>query len=91
METNIVRVKYEDEFMPKTFSGKAYSYYSKIKLKEGDLVMAPTVTGSKIAIVSEVNISEKRIQTIKSKLKTIVVKVKKESYLKSSKLLMDIA
>lgn len=91
MRTNIVSVKYEDKFIPKTFSGKAYSYYSKIKLKVGDLVMAPTSTGSRIAIVSEVNIPEERIETIKSKLKTIVVKVKKENYLKSNKLLMDIA
>lgn len=32
MQTNIISVKYEDKFMPKTFGRKAYSYYSAIEL-----------------------------------------------------------
>ena len=30
MQTNIISVKYEDKFKPKTFSGKAYSYYTAV-------------------------------------------------------------
>ena len=37
-KTNIVSVKYEDRYMPKTFSGKAYSYITAIPLEVGDLV-----------------------------------------------------
>ena len=44
-KTNIVSVKYEDRYMPKTFSGKAYSYITAIPLEVGDLVVAPTSYG----------------------------------------------
>lgn len=60
METNIISVKYEDNYMPKTFSGKAYSYYTAITVEVGDLVIAPTANGDKIARVSEINIRAKR-------------------------------
>ena len=38
METNIVAVKYESQFIPRTFEGKSYSYFTNVKLNEGDIV-----------------------------------------------------
>lgn len=81
MKTNIISVKYEDKFIPKTFVGKAYSYYSNTNVNVGDLVLVPTVYGEKIAIVSEINISEQRVESIKPYLKTIIRKIDKERYL----------
>lgn len=86
METNIISVKYEDNFSPKTFVGKAYSYYTNIKLKVGDLVIAPTAYGEKVARVSEINIPEEKIESIKPYLKTITFKIDKQKYLETYKI-----
>lgn len=86
METNIISVKYEDSYNPKTFGGKAYSYYTNKKVKVGDLVIAPTAYGEKIARVSEINIPEYRIEMIKPYLKTITQKIDKEIYLQTEKI-----
>ena len=45
MNTNIISVKYEDRFMPKTFNSKAYSYITRVNVEIGDLVIAPTAYG----------------------------------------------
>ena len=82
MQTNIISVKYEDDYMPKTFSGKAYSYYTKINVRVGDLVIAPTAHGEKIARVSEINIPEYKVSMIKYLLKTIDKSIDRELYLK---------
>lgn len=81
METNIISVKYEDNITPRTFGGKSYTYYSKIKVKVGDLVIAPTCCGDKIARVSKINIPENTIKDIKPYLKTIRQIIDKEKYL----------
>lgn len=81
MKTNIINVKYEDKFNPKTFSGKSYSYYVNINVDVGDLVLAPTSSGDKIAIVSKINIPENSVLSIKPYLKTIIKKLNKEQYL----------
>lgn len=85
MKTNIVSVKYEDKFIPKTFSGKQYSYYSNITVNVGDLVVVPTTYGEKIAMVSEINIAEQKVESIKPYLKTIIRTVDKEKYLQLDK------
>ncbi len=87
MKTNIISVKYEDKFMPKTFGGKAYSYYSAIELEVGDLVIAPTSSGDKIARVSEINVPEEKIATIKPYLKLITDKIDKNTYLQTNEVL----
>lgn len=87
MQTNIISVKYEDKFMPKTFGGKAYSYYSAIELEVGDLVIAPTASGNKIARVSEINVPEEKIVTIKPYLKLITDKIDKNTYLQTNEIL----
>lgn len=84
METNIISVKYEDKYEPKTFSGKSYSYYTAIKVEVGDLVIAPTSYGDKIARVSEINIPEFKVEYIKPYLKLITEGIDKDKYLQTS-------
>ena len=81
METNIISVKYEDNYMPKTFAGKAYSYYTAVKVEVGDLVVAPTANGDKIARVSEINIPESKVQNIIPYLKLITEKIDTDKYI----------
>jgi len=80
MRTNIVGIRYEDVFNPQVFGGKCYYYYTAIPLKIGDLVIAPTSNGDKIARVSEIDIDEWKVENIKSYLKLIVDKIDKEKY-----------
>lgn len=82
IETNIVLVKYEDDFIPRTFSGKQYSYYTNIKLNEGDIVIAPTKYGTSIARVSRINVPEEEIEDIKPYMKTITTRIDKNRFLK---------
>ena len=91
METNIVSVKYEDKYVPKTFSGKAYSYITEIKLEVGDIVVAPTSYGEQIARVSEINIPEYKVESFKTSLKLITDKIDKNMYLKSNQILKQAA
>ena len=91
MATNIVSVKYEDNFEPKVFGGKQYCYYSALPLQIGDLVVAPTASGDKIAMVSEINIDEWKIENIKSLLKTIESKVDRDKYLDEDTVLLEVA
>ena len=86
MEKNIISVKYEDNYMPKIFGGKSYSYYSSINTEVGDLVIAPTANGNKIARVSEINIPEDKIISIKPYLKTITLKINKSVYIKTGRI-----
>ena len=89
MNTNIISVKYEDNYEPKTFGGKAYSYYTNRKVKVGDLVIAPTSYGEKIARVSEINIPEDKVEEIKPYLKLITDKINKNKYLYKSQILKE--
>lgn len=91
METNIISVKYEDNYEPKTFGGKSYSYYTSKKVNVGDLVVAPTAYGDKIARVSEINIPEAKIEQIKPYLKTVTLKIDREKYLQSNQVLEEAA
>ena len=91
MKTNIVSVKYEDRYMPKTFSGKAYSYITAIPLEVGDLVIAPTSYGDKIARVSEINIPEYQNEFMQGSLKLITDKIEKQKYLQEDKILKEAA
>lgn len=86
MQTNIVSVKYEDKFEPKTFCGKAYNYYTDIPLSIGDLVVAPTTFANRIARVSEINIPEYKVETFKANLKLILYKIDKQLYLEDNEI-----
>lgn len=76
MDMHIIMVKYEDKFIPRTFGGKSYSYFTILKLNEGDIVKAPTKYGTSIARVSRVNVPEDEIVEIKPYMKTITKKNK---------------
>ncbi|MCI8470473.1 MAG: hypothetical protein HFJ35_03125 [Clostridia bacterium] len=91
METNIISVKYEDNYMPKTFSGKSYSYYTAVSVEVGDLVIAPTANGNKIARVAEIDIPDYKVEFIKSYLKLITDKIDKQKYLQTSEVLKEAA
>lgn len=82
MSTNIIAVKYEDKFIPRTFGGKSYSYFTILELNEGDIVKAPTQYGISIARVSRTNIPEDEIKDIKPYMKTITQKINRDRYLK---------
>lgn len=91
MKKNIISVKYEDNYIPKIFGGKSYSYYTNTNVEVGDLVIAPTANGDKIARVSEINIQESKIEHIKSYLKTITQKIDKQKYLQSNEIFEEVA
>ena len=78
---NIISVKYEDRFNPKTFGGKAYNYYTTVNVNIGDCVIAPTSNGEQIAIVTAINIPEESLGISATCLKTIEHKIDKEKYL----------
>lgn len=81
MEKNIVKVKYEDNFCPRTFLGKEYTYFTSIAVNKGDLVKAPTKYGIKIAKIIEINVSQDEIKGIKQYMKTITTKINKNRYI----------
>ena len=81
METNIIMVKYEDNFCPRVFQGKEYSYYTNNKLSVGDLVEAPTKYGLNVAIVTKVNVPEAEIEKIKPYMKTIIRQIDRDRYI----------
>lgn len=91
METNIISVKYEDKYMPKTFGGKAYSYLTAVNVKIGDLVVAPTANGDIIARVSEINIPESKVEEIKPYLKLIKSRINKNKYIYKNQILKEVA
>ena len=81
METNIIKVKYEDDLCHRNFNGKEYSYYTNKSLNIGDLVEAPTKYGNKIAKVVETNVPENEIKYIKPYMKTITLKIDRNRYI----------
>lgn len=91
METNIISVKYEDKFIPRTFGGKSYSYFTNLQLNIGDIVEAPTQYGTSIARISRINIPYEEIQQIKPYMKTITKKINRDRYLNFAEILEEIA
>lgn len=81
METDIIMVKYEDNFCPRVFQGKEYSYYTNKNLTVDDLVEAPTKFGVKVAKVTRVNVSEEEIKKIKPYMKTIIRQIDRDRYI----------
>ena len=81
METNIVMVKYEDNYCPRVFQGREYSYYTNNKLSVGDLVEAPTKYGFKVAKVTRINVPEAEIEKIKPYMKTIIRQIDRDRYI----------
>ena len=61
------------------------------KLKIGDLVIAPTANGNKIARVSEINIPESKVEEIKPYLKLIKNRINKNKYIYKNQILKEVA
>lgn len=91
MENNIISVKYESDYTPKVFEGKAYSYYTSINVLVGDFVLAPTIFGDKVARVTEINIPESKIEAIKPYVKMVKHKVNKAKFLQEHIILEEVA
>lgn len=91
METNIITVKYEDDFFPRTFNGRDYSYFTEQKLSIGDIVIAPTRYGNKIAKVTRVNVQEKEIENIRPFMRKITQKLNKDRYINFNEILEEVA
>jgi hypothetical protein len=91
MGTNIIAVKYESKFNPRTFEGKSYSYFTNIQLENGDIVEAPTKYGLSIARVSRINIPEEEIENIKPYMKTITKKINRDRFLKFAEIQEEVA
>ena len=81
MKTNIVMVKYEDNFCPRIFQGKEYSYYTDQELSIGNLAEVPTKYGLKIAMITKIDVPETEIEKIKPYMKTITRKIDKDRYI----------
>ncbi|MEE0768513.1 MAG: hypothetical protein UIT70_01370 [Clostridia bacterium] len=81
MKTNIVMVKYEDNFCPRVFQGKEYSYYTDQELSIGNLAEVPTKYGLKIAMITKIDVPETEIEKIKPYMKTITRKIDKDRYI----------
>lgn len=88
---NIISVKYEDYYNPKSFSGRDYAYFSKLDLKEGDIVAAPTKYGQNIALVTQTNLAESTISEIKDYLKEITIKINRDKYLNFNEVIEEVA
>ena len=88
---NIISVKYEDNYTPKVFGGRPYSYYTAVDVEVGDLVVAPTANGDKIARVSEINIPESKVQNIIPYLKLITEKIDTDKYIYENEVSIKVA
>ena len=91
METNIITVKYEDDFFPRTFNGRDYSYFTEQKLSIGDIVIAPTRYGNKIAKVTRVNVQEEEIENIRPFMRKITQKLNKDRYINFNEIIEEVA
>ena len=74
-------VKYEDNFCPRVFQGKEYSYYTDQELSIGNLAEVPTKHGLKIAMITKIDVPETEIEKIKPYIKTITRKIDKDRYI----------
>lgn len=88
---NIITVKYEDDFFPRTFNGRDYSYFIEQNVSVGDIVIAPTKYGEKIAKVTRVNIQEKEIENIRPFMRKITKKLNKDRYINFNEILEEVA
>ena len=91
MNTNIIGVKYEDKYEPRSFTGGIYSYYTDLELNVGDIVKAPTRNGESIARVSRIDIPEDEVEHIKSKMLTITKKINRDRFMNFAEILEDVA
>lgn len=67
---NIIKVRFLKDGKP---TGRAYTYYSPVKVSIGDIVR---INSASVGIVTEVDVPESEIAVFKDKAKTIMGLVK---------------
>ena len=87
---DIIKVTYENQFNPRTFQGKAYTYLTKLELKVGDIVIAPTKYGESIARVSFINVPRDEIKDIED-IKLITKKINRDRFLNYAEIQEEVA
>jgi len=91
MQTNIIKVQYQEEDNFGIFCNKEYSYYTDKELNIGDYVEAPTQFGTNIAKVSSIDVPEEEIQSFKDKMRTITKKINRDRYLNFREIQEEVA
>lgn len=77
---NIVSVQFQSKSAPGKFAGREYSYYSKVPLEVGDIILAPAKNGATPVRVCRVDIPESEINdNVRPFTRTIEEKVVPES------------
>lgn len=80
-EIKIIGVKFESKYQRGTFEGREYSYFTKLDVKEGDIVDCPTKFGPSVGMVTRTNIKEEEIEKIRGYMKNVLLKYNREAYL----------
>lgn len=70
-EKHLVAVNYRDKEDKTIFGGRAYTYYTKLPLKNGDVVVCPTKFGASIGKVCRTDVKESEVAAFKDALKEI--------------------
>lgn len=70
-ERHLVSVKYRDKEDKTLFGGREYSYYTKLPLQPGDLVVCPTRFGASVGKVCRTDVKESEVEKFKDALKEI--------------------
>ena len=68
---SIVLVKLEGK-EPGTYTDREYSYFTEEPLEVGDTIIAPVKAGSRMAIVTKIDVEEKVIEAYRDSVKTIL-------------------
>lgn len=71
VEKTLVAVQYRDKNDKTIYGGRQYTYYTKLPLKEGDIVKCPTKFGASIGKVCRLNVPESEVAAFKDALKEI--------------------
>ncbi len=59
--SNIVAVKFQDKFRLGEFYGREYHYLSSLDVSVGDIVDVQTARGPGVAIVTQINVPESKV------------------------------
>ena len=75
----IVAVQFQDKKSPDEFAGREYSYYSKVPLSVGDVILAPTKKGATFVRVCRTDMADSDIDdNVKPYMRTIEELVRPE-------------
>jgi len=78
---NIIAVQFKDKNDPGKFGKREYTYYAKVDLSVGDVIIVPTINGTGIARVSRVDVKRSEIDVrVEPNMRTIeeIVRPKEE-------------